>query len=284
MQGEIKDTYSKCIIGCIDHHNEENKVPQDCGEEPRIIQKTGSCSSLVVDYCKKAWDDLSAKSDGDETTAWNAELSHLALGPILIDTTNLTNAFVTQIDLDAAKYVESLIRAEVGNKFSAEEYFKEVMAAKENIGDLSLRDILRKDYKQWTEAGSVNLGISSVVKDINFLVEKAGSKEKLFEALREFASEHDLSIISIMTTSHPDGQFKRELLAWAMNDRGAKAVKKFSEDAEDQLRLRPWGDRSLDSDQKQWRRCWWQDRIDNSRKQVAPLMRSAITAGGSGRL
>jgi len=285
MQGGIKDLYSKRVIGCIDHHEEENKVPQDCGEEPRVIRKTGSCSSLVVDYCKEAWDALSANPKMKETTAWDVELSFLALGPIVVDTTNLTNTFVTPIDIEAAEYVESLLKDKLGNKFNREEYFKEVVAAKEDIGGLSLPDILRKDYKQWTEAGTVNLGISSVVKDVAFLIEKAGSREKLFVALKEFATERDLSIVSIMTTSHNEGQFKRELLAWAMNDKGVKAVKKFEEDSGEQLRLRTWGDGSLNSDhEKQWRRCWWQDRIDNSRKQVAPLMRNAILNGSSGRL
>lgn len=285
MQGAAKDLYSKRVVGCIDHHDEENGVPRDCGKEPRVIRKSGSCSSLVVDYCKEAWNDLSTRSESKETTAWDAELSYLALGPIVIDTTNLTNNFVTPIDIEAAKYVESLIRGELGDRFNREKYFKEVVAAKEDIGRLSLPDILRKDYKQWTEGGSINLGISAVVKDLKFLIEKAGSKEKLFEALKEFADERDLSIVSIMTTSHQDGQFKRELLAWAMNDRGIKAIRKFEEDSTKQLRLRTWGDGSLDSDQgKQWRRCWWQDRIDNSRKQVAPLMRNAIANGGSGRL
>lgn len=285
MQGEIQNLYSTCIVGCIDHHVEENKVPGDCGEEPRVIKKTGSCASLVVDHCKEAWDGLSAKSETKESSTWDSELSHLALGPILIDTTNLTNDFVTSIDTKAAKYVGSLIEGEFGNTFNQEEYFKEVMAAKEDIGRLSLPDIFRKDYKQWSEAGSVILGISSVVKDIQFLIDKAGSEEKLYKALKQFSDERDLSIVSIMTTSHNEGKFRRELLAWALNEKGVTAVKQFEEDSTEKLGLEPWRDGLLDCDQdKQRRLCWHQQRIDNSRKQVAPLMREAITNGKSKRL
>ncbi len=91
LTGELGKIYGASIIGCIDHHEEENKVPKDCGEEPRIVEKCGSCCSLIVEYCKEGWDSLASKSAEDEATSWNAELARVALGPILIDTTNLTS-------------------------------------------------------------------------------------------------------------------------------------------------------------------------------------------------
>ena len=47
--------YSGQVVEAIDHHDEENQVPKDCGGEPRIIAKS---TSLVVEYCRNAWDTL----------------------------------------------------------------------------------------------------------------------------------------------------------------------------------------------------------------------------------
>lgn len=278
LQGELGRAYGSRIIGCIDHHDEEGKVPEECGAEPRIVQKSGSCSSLVVDYCREAWDALSKESGNKDTASWDAELAGLALAPLLIDTTNLTNEHrVTEVDVKATKYLETLLLAEPGSIFNRDEYFEKITAAKNDIGGLSLPDIFRKDYKQWTEAESINLGISSVVKDIQFLVDKAGNKVKFFAAMKDFAQERNLSTFSIMTTSHKDGTFRRELLIWSLDERGVKAAERFEEGSKEHLGLQPWGDGSLDfGDGKQWRRCWWQQKVDNSRKQVAPMLRTYI--------
>lgn len=250
-------------------------MPKDCGEEPRIVKKSGSCASLVVESCREAWDDLSAKSTGGEK-AWDVELAYLALAPVLIDTTNLTTeSKVTPADVEAVEYLKSIIM-ENSSGFDSDKYFEEVSEAKHDIGGLSLPDILRKDYKQWTEAGSVLLGVSSVVKDIQFLIDKAGSKEKFLDALKAFATERDLSVCSIMTTANHEDKFKRELFVWALDKKGLEPAKKFETDAREKLGLEQWGDGSLDSDDGGWRRCWWQERVENSRKQVAPLLRAAI--------
>jgi exopolyphosphatase len=177
------------------------------------VQKSGSCSSLVVEYCRDAWDALSNRSNDTEVASWDAELARLALAPILIDTTNLTNDHkVTDADVKATRYLESLIMTGSDGVFNRDEYFERITAAKTDIGHLSMPDILRKDYKQWTEAGSIKLGISSVVKDIQFLIDKAGNKVKFLAAVKDFAQERDLSSFSIMTTSQQDGSFRRELL------------------------------------------------------------------------
>jgi exopolyphosphatase len=278
LQGELGRIYGTRLVGCIDHHEDEGSVPPDCREGPRIIEKSGSCSSLVVEYCREAWDALSKLSNDGGTAAWDAELARLALAPILIDTTNLTNEHkVTRADISATKYLESLIMAEPGSKFDRDEYFERITAAKNDIGRLSLPDILRKDYKQWTEAGSTKLGISSVVKDIQFLIDKAGGRVKFFAACKDFALERNLSIFSIMTTSQNDGTFRRELLVWGLDERAVRATEKFGYDCKEKLVLKKWGEGSLDfRDESQWRRCWWQERVEHSRKQVAPMLRSYI--------
>lgn len=276
MQGDLGLAYGQRLVGCIDHHDEEDIVPQECGEEPRIVQKSGSCSSLVVEYCRDAWNTLSRRSESKDSASWDADLARLALAPILIDTTNLTNDYkVTPVDVKAAKYLESFIQADPTRKFDREDYFQRITAAKNDIGGLSLSNILRKDYKQWTVAGTTNLGISSVVKDIQFLIDKAGGKAKFFASMKDFARERNLSMYSIMTASQKDGTFGRELLIWALDERGVYTAERFEADSKEKLGLQQWGDGTLDlRDDAQWRRCWQQHKVENSRKQIAPMLKT----------
>jgi exopolyphosphatase len=276
LQGDLGRAYGQRLVGCIDHHDEEYIVPRECGEEPRIVQKSGSCSSLVVEYCRDAWSALSRRSEDKESASWDADLARLALAPILIDTTNLTNDYrVTPVDVKAAEYLESFILVDPTRKFDREEYFQRITAAKNDIGGLSLSNILRKDYKQWTEAGAINFGISSVVKDIEFLINKAGAKAKFFAAMEDFARERNLSMYSIMTASQKDGAFHRELLIWGLDERGVYTAERFEADSKEKLGLQQWGDGTLDlTDDAQWRRCWQQHKVENSRKQIAPMLKT----------
>ncbi|KAE8447690.1 hypothetical protein EG329_010496 [Mollisiaceae sp. DMI_Dod_QoI] len=278
MVGDLSKIYGNQLVGCIDHHDEENKVPKDCGEEPRIVKKCGSCTSLVVQYCKEAWDSLASESTQKEGTKWNAELARLALAPVLIDTSNLKNeSKTTPTDVETVRYLEHWITTEEDNHFNAEDYFKEISAAEKDVDSMSLVDLLRKDYKQWND-GDVALGICSVVKNMKFLVDKAGDDEKLREALRDFAKERNLSVCSVMTRTLTNDVFTRELLVWGMDQKGVESVKKFAGDAQPSLDLKTWRDGSLDlEDSDQLCLCWSQGKSQDGRKQIAPLLRSAIS-------
>jgi exopolyphosphatase len=313
MQGELGSIYCGHVTGTIDHHEDEGTVTKDCDGEPWIIHKSGSCASLVVGYCKEAWDALSrtatyrdrqshaGEAEEDSAEGWDAEVALLALAPILIDTANLKDAAkVTPSDVDAVRYLESRIKlgaaaigvgaekvAEAhghghGHGYDRDAYLREISEAKGSIDELSLEDILRKDYKQWTEHGSVILGISSVVRNIDFLVRKTGSQAVFLERLRSFAEKRQLSVVAIMTTSiSAEGKFMRELLVWGVDERGAETAKRFESGAKNPLGLvEEWGKGALDevngSPESGWRRCWVQERVENSRKQVAPLLRKAV--------
>ncbi|KAF8850919.1 DHH phosphoesterase [Acephala macrosclerotiorum] len=278
MVGELGKIYGNRLVGCIDHHEEENKIPKDTGDEPRVVQKCGSCSSLVVQYCRESWDSLASESTRKEGAKWNAELARLALGPILIDTSNLKNKPKTSpTDVEVVKYLEHWINAEEENQINAEHYFKEISDAERDVDGMSLYDLLRKDYKEWNDNGA-SLGICSVVKDISFLVEKAGSNEKFLSVLEDFAKERNLSVFSVMTRSLVDDIFKRELLIWGMDRKGVESVLKFEEEAMQSLGLKTWKDGALGLERiDQWRHCWSQGRAHDGRKQIAPFLRLAIS-------
>ncbi|KAI9847930.1 MAG: Exopolyphosphatase [Sclerophora amabilis] len=307
LQGQLGAIYGHRVSGVIDHHDEEGFVPQETGDEPRIVEKSGSCTSLITNYCREAWDEISASSlssgaahaqgdnvadDSAVTRTWDAQVAQFALASVLIDTANLTSEEkVTSHDVKAVEYLEAKIKLSPQHsvRYKRKDLYKEINAAKKDLDGLSLRDVLRKDYKEWTEKGK-KLGISSVVKRLSWQMDKAKAehmstsdtnKETVFlETVRKHAESRDLDVVSIMTTSKPlEGEFKRELLVWALNPDCIPLMERFKEIADPDLRLRDWQVADLNSTQAQddmGCRVWWQDDVGKSRKQVAPLLRSAM--------
>ena len=303
LQGQLGKIYSSRVQGVIDHHDDEGKVPNDTGDEPRVITKSGSCTSLITNYIRPTWDTLSgsalssgaAHAQGDSmpdddavVKRWDASVAQLGLASILIDTSNLEDKNkTTDHDRKAVEFLEAkiLLCPQLAVRFDRTAFYEAIDAAKKDIGPLKLQDILQKDYKEWDHNDGQKLGISSIVKPISFLQNKAGeegsssSSRAFVDQLESFAKNHNLDLYSIMTTStSPNGDFQRELLLWAFNDKAASWAKSFAEHSRDELGLEDWdGDKEVASSEGngQWRRVWWQRQVQHSRKRVAPLLRQA---------
>ncbi|RDA94018.1 hypothetical protein CP533_5044 [Ophiocordyceps camponoti-saundersi (nom. inval.)] len=255
------------VVGCIDHHQDERSVPADAS--PRIIEPCGSCMSLVVDETRQEWDSLTARdSDGDDA------LVKLCLAPIVIDTVNLSPSAkkVKPKDTHAVDYLETKLSNP--ESFSRDAFFDEISAVKDDISRLTLRDLMRRDYKQWRENDLV-LGVSCAVADLAALVEKAGAPKPLLDSLSSWADERALDIASIMTACSSGGSFHRNLLVWGRTPRGEAAVARFVDDATAPLRLQTWSGGELD-DGSCSRFAWVQGELAASRKQVGPLLREAM--------
>ena len=300
LQGVLGDEYSSKVRGVIDHHEEENAVPKNTEPEPRVIEKCGSCTSLVVRWCQPVWDSISSSSlstgaahgqgegavnDSAVTQGWDAQVAKLALASILVDTANLTApGKVEQVDRDSVDYLEAkiLLSPQEARTWNRDHYYNEVDEAKRDMSRLSLTEILIKDYKGWIEGG-VKLGISSVVKPLNFLVHKA-NEEKLpsfDDQLSKLMDDHDLSVFAIMTTStSSEGKFQRELLVQARPSASSLAIK-FAEESASELQLEHLNINDIPTQDKlgqQWRKVWLQKDLSKSRKQVAPLLRKAMAS------
>ena len=284
----------------IDHHEEENAVPRNTDSEPRVIEKCGSCTSLVVRQCKPAWDSISSSSlstgaahgQGETVTddsaviqGWDAQVAKMALASILVDTANLTApGKVEQVDRESVDYLEAKIQISPKDAriWDRDHYYKEINEAKKNINSLTLSDILIKDYKGWTESGA-KLGISSVVKSLDFLVQKAceDNNSSFEDQLQHFMDAQDLAIFAIMTTStSSDGDFQRELLVQARSFASSSAIS-FVEQGASVFELVDLSIRGIPTQEKPgqpWRKIWLQRDVSKSRKQVAPLLRTSMAS------
>ncbi|THZ38896.1 DHH phosphoesterase, partial [Aureobasidium pullulans] len=235
LQGKLGAIYADRVVGVVDHHTDEGKVPKDTGSEPRLITTSGSCTSLVINHCREAWDRLScgtsstgaAQAQGDTlmedeavTSLWDAQVAQFALASVVIDTLNLQDEHkTTEHDERAVTYLEAKINqcARIGGQFDRTTFFNKINDAKKDLSPLTFEEILRKDYKQWTENG-LNLGTSAVVQPISFLKSKinkdsdSNDYKALLEASKKFAKERDLCVFSIMTAYEAEnGGFAREL-------------------------------------------------------------------------
>lgn len=315
-QHNIADQPSFCssIVGCVDHHQEEHQVPPDTGDEPRIIQKCGSCTSLVIDHLRSSWEELSGSSsastvaDGqgdvmvgadDEATrrTWDAQIAKLAVASVLVDTRCLGDpSKVEDVDRRAVDYLEAKIALAPGKSrnYERQAFWEEIMHTKTDLGKLGVEECLRKDFKTWkvkvqqqadkdSEDREFELGVSSVVKPIAWLADKARketgkqhSMEGLEKQLESFTAERGLSVHAIMTASTSEhGQFQREICLSAAESHHENILDTFEKDLKDSLGLEPWSEVPGD-DRKSTMQIWWQRDVSKSRKEVAPLLRNVV--------
>ncbi|KAI7007161.1 hypothetical protein D0869_14191 [Hortaea werneckii] len=292
LQGALGQHYRASVTGCIDHHDDEHHVPSTA--EPRLITKSGSCSSLVANHCRDVWDVVASSSsaigaalgqssdgltdDAAFTTTWDAQLAKLGLGSVLIDTVNMTAEHkVTEHDKKAVRYLEARINASprVGKGYDRDRFFTEINDAKSDVDSLSVRDVLRKDYKQWSEGG-IELGVTSVVKPIAWL-EKKAEKGVVDESVK-FAKSRGLKLFAIMTAfTNESGEFARQLLLIALEGGKVKeAAERFSKQCTEELKLQNDSVQLASRDGVAWIQCWEQKNLAASRKRVAPLLREAM--------
>ncbi|KAK4501769.1 hypothetical protein PRZ48_007578 [Zasmidium cellare] len=291
LQGRLGELYSSRVVGAIDHHVDEGTV--DKNAEPRVITKAGSCNSLMVNYIRDTWQKISDSAmtvgaahpqnnetlvdDFAYTSTWDAQVAKLSLGSILIDTANLKQEHkVTEHDKKAVRFLEAKINiSKLGKDYDRDRFFAEINEAKNDLDDLTVEEILRKDYKQWTE-GDLNLGISSSVKSIEYLADR----EKDFEAaLKKYAKSRELQLFAIGPSYSESGNFKRELLLMAFNDKAKEAAEKFVKLGKDELKLVDAKNSPLKDDKEvTFQQFWDQKNVDASRKRIAPLLREAMGA------
>lgn len=291
LQGKLGELYHARVIGAIDHHVDEGTVSKDA--EPRVITKAGSCNSLMINYIRDTWQKISDSAmtvgaahpqnnetlvdDFAYTSTWDAQAAKLALGAILIDTVNLKAEHkVTEHDKKAVRFLEAKINiSKLGKDYDRDRFFNEINEAKNDLDDLTIQEILRKDYKQWSE-GDLTLGISSSVKSVEYLADK----EEDFEGnLKKYAKSRNLQLFAVGSSFSDGGDFKRELLLMAFNDKAKEAAEKFVKLGKDELQLVDAKNSPLKDDKEvMFQQFWDQKNLDASRKRVAPLLREAMGA------
>lgn len=218
------------VTGIIDHHADEHVF---LDAHPRVIQVNGSCSSLVFNY----WYD----KFNNKCIFKNNEIIKLLLGPLLIDTSNMTQK-VEENDIIAFKSYGELLQLESNvNQFQligagpndVNSFYKQLKQAKKDLQGFKFYDILRKDYKQFkftntTKNTSASVGFSSLGKSFHWIL-KTYSEQEILDTFKSAAQDLNLDILVITTsyTKKENDEYTREF-AYFYSDHRFDALGKLA--------------------------------------------------------
>ncbi|KAG2217265.1 hypothetical protein INT45_009305 [Circinella minor] len=241
------------VDGVLDHHIDEGLFTDIT---LRIVTMVGSCTSLVVLQFPDAF-----QYGNDKST-----LCQLAIAPILVDTINLRWEFGKTTTTDVQAY--DIVRLSA----SADLTYDAIEQVKGRVQHLCIRDLLRKDYKEWVVDG-YRIGTSSLPWDFHSWVERDGAKD-IVDKTQEYIRERQLDMEIILTGYNgEDGQYKREL-GFFVSDSALLPVKSILEN-DDNVGLKPLN--LIHTQNSSGVAFYNQGNIKMSRKQIWPLVQSIIS-------
>ncbi|OUM51773.1 hypothetical protein BVG19_g899 [[Candida] boidinii] len=280
LQNFIKQNNIK-IKSIIDHHVDEKSFTD---AKPRIIKTVGSNTSLVLNY----WNSVLNFKTCQGLSFYNDLQNCLfALSPILIDTACL-KARVEKDDTEAFELIKSL-NSKI-NTTEINKWYGLINDAKSNYEGLSVRDILRKDYKVFqykssSDSKTYKIGISSMSKPIEYLLTEFKDSQVL-EILKQWQSENSLDFVTIMASyTDSNDKFKRDLAFFtdkslspssSSDELVDKAIKFLNKDL-DLATTELLNDNSFKiTNSNEFFKIYNQKNLKASRKLVAPLLKDFI--------
>lgn len=280
------------VVSIVDHHEDE-RLHLDAS--PRLVEvPTGSCSSLVARLIQQEWPE-----------GMSREIARLLLCAVLSDTNGLKPGGKSEVvDREVAPFLfekadfgsmsESPIE-DVHNVKEAKELTQILAIRKSSVDELSLRDLLRRDFKEyrfvpaWNIKGTVLVGLATVPKGIKAITggDKDGGTE-LGAACIAWLQERGLDTLGVLTSWKDErkggkkGKHRREMV-W---------VVRGNEELEDRLWKGLEGSKELDLERKEGGkhvvgmeeaggkdlkiRMYEQRNAQATRKVTAPLVKTII--------
>lgn len=291
-------------MGIIDHHADES---HHLDARPRIINtKAGSCASLLALHFR-------------ESKVWTSEIANLLLAAMCVDTGGFRpGGKATEIDVKAARFLLGVLASsssvfEEGERSLQEEKGEEgvwniplvqnlttdLLTKKNDISQFSNRDLLRRDYKEYTyphpNTPDIKIGLSTVPLNLKHWVQKDAN------SIAKWMTERSLTILGVLTTFHTSKKGKKGKEAKSMHKRQQLWVMHGTENVRLEMALR----QGLETNSelalhplKNWeRKLGWTRRADGgegdgvegvrataykqgnanaTRKVIAPLIKSII--------
>lgn len=275
------------ILSIFDHHQDEH-VGLDA--RPRVFEKVASCTTLVA---RQMLDELEQLPEEYHLAH---ELLELILSAIAIDSGGLKDATEEDRKVAARVLERSNWRgADLDEKM--QELDDKLSEAKKDLDDLSVRDLLRRDWKgdmvdtPSNRTPAVMLGYSSIPYSLDEQIEKTE-----FEALFDwFAIEAawtaqegtDMSVALNKYKVHdPETQKKKKIREIVLVVRSDMRITeeqadslfahvKKAIDEEPSLNAKPWH-RADELGKRQM--VWTHDNADAGRKVIRPVIEKAVKA------
>jgi len=284
------------VVGIIDHHEDEGS---HIDVVPRVVKvPVGSCASLVALHFQPNWEKAPESPP--------PELASLLLLSIFIDTQGLKpGGKAEQIDRDAANFLfprstfasMATNTLAYGDSKEIKSIINTLQERKGYISHLSSRDLLRRDYKEYTfESKSQNpkrvtVGIATVPLNPKDWREKDPSP-RFWESMDSWMDERKLDMLGVLCTftGRKSGKHKRSGM-WLVRNRHSTLKDHLWKgmEADEELKLhRTKLDKkgfskglelNEDGDIKTRHsvaRVWKQGNPKATRKTVAPLVKALI--------
>lgn len=293
----LQDNSDARVVAVIDHHTDEGLYHETA--DPRIIAvPTGSCSSLVAQLLHAECPDTIPP-----------ELATLLLCAVLIDTGGLKpGGKAENADRLAAIYLapRSNLVESTGSHFSSDsssELHKHdsiqqlhhiLQEKKASIAHLNTRDLLRRDFKEytmklsWSPSREVRVGLASVPIGLKSWISQ---DENFWSDTVRWMDECQLMVLGILTSfrdtekhgKNGHGKHRREQLFVVRKGEEGLAEKLFTGlEESDELRLKREDFSDFAAPEHAGfgpgfqGRVWKQKNTDATRKATAPLVKSII--------
>jgi exopolyphosphatase len=132
------------VLSIMDHHVDRN---QSMKASPRVIKMVGSCSSLVTLEMRRQREEAQ-KASKAKITPLPEELADLLLHTIAIDTKGAKKKKLEAEDKEALEWLwpASSWRSEK-YEHRMKKIYQHMLAAQDDLSSLSIRDLLRRDFK-----------------------------------------------------------------------------------------------------------------------------------------
>lgn len=275
------------VTAIVDHHEDEKRHPE---ASPRIVESpTGSCSSLIGRLIQKEWD-----------AGMSRPVARLLLCAVLIDTGGLKAGGKAEVtDREVALFLlekAELVSADAGTIVDvhdvkeAKELTRILTTRKTSVDSLSLRDLLRRDYKEyrfvpsWMAEGSLLVGLASVPRSIKAITGgNQKGREELATACAAWINEKGLDILGVLTSWKHEGKGSKK----GKHRRETLWVVRTDKEVEDRLWKGLEGSAELELERKESvmeeaagrdlkMRLYEQGNGQATRKVIAPLVRAII--------
>ncbi|XP_012279179.1 exopolyphosphatase PRUNE1 [Orussus abietinus] len=250
---ERDSSLADSVVEIIDHR------PRDAAWPWRgrtiNLQTVGSCATLV------AGNVLARRPE-----ALDSQVSNLLRGAILIDTCNFSKEAnrATPLDLEVMQRLEEVD----GVRDDRETVYKEILAAKTDISELTPRDLLIKDYKM---AGGVPIA------GLPVLVEEFIKLEGAYEAVESFTRARNGQLAILMGLDLKNDVVTRDIAVFSLSpdELENKVIRALTSATQPSLQLTESS--SLVEPGRRFL-LYRQGNVRASRKQILPIVQSAAVA------
>ncbi|KZO94670.1 DHH phosphoesterase [Calocera viscosa TUFC12733] len=287
----LSSEFSGEVVGVIDHHSDEGFYPSASPRLIRTPEEAGSCTSLVTEHFRALW-----QAHLDDVPK---EVAFLLLCTILIDTGGLKPDGKAQaVDRAAAAFLMPLAgypspagltaNSEGTVPPEVEQLFTELITKKFDVAGLSTRDLLRRDYKQYSispveggKGGKVELGLCTVPLGLG---PWAAKDPQIWTGVQEYIAERGLDVCGILTTYRNEkGKHRRQVVLCLRERADADAalgrmLREGLEGSQELRLVREEGKKKfgLGTGEEEGVCVWKQGNVQATRKQVAPLVSKSI--------